>query len=412
MKTAVIVGASHGGVQAAASLRQGGWDGAIRLISAEPHIPYHRPPLSKALLAGEKTPDRIALKGPSFFETQEIDLILDRRVDALDTRARRVVLDDGAALDWDKLILATGAAARRLPQVPDGLGNVFYLRDLDDALALQAAVDEAATVTILGAGFIGLEIAATAAKLGKAVAVIEAQGRVLARAVPPALSDFLASYHRARGVRLVTGRALVSVAGEGGRVRSVTLDDGETLPADLLVVGVGAVPETGLARRAGLPVNPVGMPVGPDGGVAPDIFAIGDCTVSEIPYAPGPMRLESVENALWQGTQAARACLGAAPEPRPAPWFWTDQYDLKIQIAGLPGAHDAQIARGDMDAGKFSLCEMRAGRASAVYSINRVGDHMAARKLITERAALDGALVADASVKLAQCVAGETAAAG
>lgn len=404
MKTAVIVGASHGGVQAATSLRQAGWDGAVRLISAEPHIPYHRPPLSKALLAGEKTPDRIALKGPSFFETQEIELILGRRVGAVDARARALRLDDGTTLGWDKLILATGAGARRLAQIPGGLDNVFTLRALDDALALQAALDAAGSVTVLGAGFIGLEIAATAAKAGKEVTVVEAQTRVLARSVPPMLSDYLAAYHRARGVRLMLGRALVSLDAEGGKARAVELDDGTTLPVELLVVGVGAAPNTELAAEAGLPVDRIGIPVGADARVAPDIFAIGDCTVSQIPYADGPMRLESVENALWQGVQAARACVGEAPEPRPAPWFWTDQYDLKIQIAGLPGGQDAEIPRGEPEEGRFSLCQTRGGRLTAVYSINRVGDHMAARKLITDGAAMDPALLGDASVKLAQCL--------
>lgn len=409
-RAAVIVGASHAGVQAAQSLRQAGWQEPIRLVSAESDLPYHRPPLSKAFLAGERTAEQIVLRGPQFYAEHGIDLLLDFPVTSVDPAARAVVGPKGR-LDFSALILATGADARRLAVPGADLAGIHTLRDLADARRLKAGLEAASTVVVIGGGFIGLEVAATAAKAGKDVTVVEAEGRLLARALPAALSDFLAERHAREGVRFLMRTAVVGFEpGAGGGVGAVRLHDGRRLDGDLVVVGIGGVANLALAADLGLAVEAGGILVDADGATsAPGVYAAGDCASHHGRFADRAVRIESVQNATDQARAAAGRVAGR-PHPLAAvPWFWTDQYDLKVQMAGLPTAGVREILRGDPAAGAFSLIHLAGDRLAAVYSVNRPGDHMAARKLIDQAARLDPAAAADAAVPLLQAAAGDPA---
>jgi 3-phenylpropionate/trans-cinnamate dioxygenase ferredoxin reductase component len=375
----VIVGASHAGGTVAAELRAAGFAGSVTLIGAEPFAPYHRPPLSKAFLTGEKTAGSLILKADAFYADNHIDIRLRDPVTAIDRAARTVALRSGASLPYDHLILATGARVRKLPVPGADLAGVHYLRTLGHAERIKAELTDAARVVVVGAGFIGLEIAASARKLGKAVTVIEALPRPMARVLAPDLSDFFTALHRAHGVDLRLGTTTARIAGET-RATGVVTGDGQTIPADLVIVGIGIVPDDDLAKAAGLATDN-GILVGADLRTSdPAILAIGDVARFPHPLAEGTIRLESVQNAHDQARMVAHAIVGK-PEPYAAvPWFWSDQYDVKLQMAGLSTGADAQVRRGD-DA-SFSLFHFRAGRLIAVDSINRPADHMRARRVI------------------------------
>lgn len=401
----VIVGASHAGVQAALSLRQAGWQEPIRLLSAENDLPYHRPPLSKAFLAGEKDAEQIILRGEQFYSEQQVDLLLGVRAEAIDLAARRIETPAGA-FDFSGLVLATGASARRLPVAGADLDGVVTLRDLTDARGLKERLAEAGEVVVIGGGFIGLEVASTAVKSGKAVTVIEAQDRLLARALPPMLSGFLAAFHEDKGARLLFGASVQRIEGIAGKVSAIRLGDGTRIAADLVVVGIGGVANTRLGEQAGLTVSAGGLLVDADARTSnPAIHAIGDCASFDNPYAGAPVRLESVQNAVDQARAAAAHCAGQSHPLKAVPWFWTDQYELKVQMAGLLTSGCEEILRGDVVNGSFSLLQLKAGRLVSAFSVNRAADHMAARKLIEARAALDPAAARDAAVPLARTAA-------
>ena len=376
----IIVGASQAGVQIAESLRGDGYDGPLMLIGDEPHPPYQRPPLSKALLTGETTEDRLVLRGPELLAKKNIELVTRARVTGID-RARRVVrLADGRALPYRGLALATGGRARTLAIPGAELDGVVTLRTIEDSRRIAAGIAQASSVAVVGGGFIGLEIAAAARKAGKPAIVLEALDRLLARSSAPFVSDFFLALHRDQQVDLQLGTQVTGFIGTD-RVIGVTTRDGRSYPAELVVVGVGIVANAELAHEAGIAC---------DRGIVVDdcartddplVVAAGDCTARRM--ADGSLlRLESVQNAIEQGKSAAAALLGNARPFTAAPWFWSDQYDVRLQMAGLSAGHDRIVVRGAVDTHKFSVLYFRGERLVAVDSVNRAPDHIAARRLL------------------------------
>lgn len=391
----LIVGAGHAGGSAAAFLRQYGYDGPITLVGAEPIAPYQRPPLSKAWLKGEADAEALMLRPAEWYAENGVDLRLGRTVTALDRAARRARLDDGAELAWERLILATGARARRL-QVPgaDGPG-VLELRTAADAERLKAALGPGRRLAVIGGGYVGLEAAASARALGSEAVVIEREPRVLARVACEPLSRFFEAYHRARGVAF---ELQAQVAGlEPGAVR---LADGRRLACDATLVGVGAQPNLELAEAAGLACRD-GVVVDLEARTSdPAIHAIGDVTWRPLPLYDREVRLESVPNALEQARQAAAAIAGR-PAPAPeVPWFWSDQYDLKLQIAGAPFDCDGIITRGDPATGRFALFHLQGGVVRAVEAVNAPAEFMAGKQLVGRRAAVSPERLADPAVSM------------
>lgn len=385
MAGVVVVGAGQAGFQAAASLREAGFADPITLIGDEAALPYQRPPLSKAYLAGKTDARGLLLRQESFFSEHGIAHRRGERAAAIDRAARRIRLEGGEEVAYDHLVLATGTRNRALPVPGADLDGVHQLRSLDDADRLKSAIEDARRIVVIGAGFIGLEFAAVCAGRGLSVTVIEAAPRVMARAVSPETSAAFRTFHEAAGVTLLFGAGVNAIEGEGGRAASVALADGKNLPADLVLVGIGVVPNQELAEDAGLAVRD-GIAV--DAFLAtsdPMISAIGDCVRFPTRFAHGlpggdRVRIESVQNAVDQGR-----CLAARLTGRPAaydavPWFWSDQGPHKLQIAGLAGPDDAGVVR--RTGAGFSMFRFRDGRLSAVESVDRPADHMAARRLI------------------------------
>lgn len=375
----VIVGAGQAGFKAAETLRQKGYDGALVLVGAEPHLPYQRPPLSKGYLKGDLDEDRLAFRAPEIYAEEGIDCLLDARVEALDAGRRRVRFASGKELAFSRLLLATGSFARPLAVPGAALGGIHSLRTLDDVTRLRGALAAARRVVVIGGGYVGLEFAAVARALGHEVAVVEAGERVMARSVAPEVSRFFADAHRDHGVDLRLGIGVSALVGEG-HVSDVALADGAVLPADLVLSAVGGAPAVGLAAAAGLVVS---------GGIsvdaacrtsAPFIYAAGDCTDFPSARYGRRVRLESVQNAVDQGKAAALAMLGEEVRYDPVPWFWSDQYDLKLQIAGLSAGHDQAVVEGDPSAPGFSVSYFRGGRLLAVDAVNAPRAHMMARR--------------------------------
>jgi 3-phenylpropionate/trans-cinnamate dioxygenase ferredoxin reductase subunit len=402
----VIAGAGHAGGSAAAMLRQLGWQGAITVIGEEPIPPYQRPPLSKAWLKGEATAESLALRPAKFYPDATIDLRLDTRVTAIDRMAKTVTLSDGGVLSYDCLILALGARARRLNLPGIDLDGVMELRSAADADRLKAALHPGARLAVVGGGYIGLEAAASARTLGASVIVIERESRVLARVACPILSDFFQAFHRSQGVAIEVDAQVAALEGVDGRVSGVRLDDGRLIPCDVALVGVGAVANDELARAAGLSCQNgivVDLAARTDD---PAIFAIGDCTFRPLPLYERMGRLESVPNALEQAKQAAATICGK-PSPAPeVPWFWSDQYDLRLQIAGLPFDATEIVVRGDVAAGKFALFHLRSdGTVQAVEAVNASTEFMGGRRIIARRKRLTRAKIEDMSISMQELAA-------
>ncbi len=382
VETVVILGAGHAGVQAAASLREEGFAGAIRLIDAGTALPYQRPPLSKAYMKGEATADSLVLRGESFYAAQAIDLMLGMRATAIEPGERRVRLSDGKGLAYDHLVLATGARARPLPIAGTNLKGVHALRDLPDAERLKSEIESATRAVIVGAGFIGLEFAAVAAKLGLTVTVLEAAPRVMMRAISEPMSRAFESKHRDLGVDLRLGEGVAGLIGDAGRVTGVETASGARLAADIVLLAVGVLAEDRLAAEAGLAIEN-GIGVDAELRTADRaIFAVGDNNAHPNPFFGGRMRLESVQNAVDQARAVARTLVGRTAPYRALPWFWSDQADWKLQIAGVSRGLSRHVLRGEPESGSFSVFGYEGDRLAVVESVNRPADHMIARKLI------------------------------
>ena len=378
----VIVGSGHAGVQAAASLREEGWDGAIVLLSDEADPPYQRPPLSKAFLKGQMDLAGLPLRAEKFFIDHRIDLRLGTKAERIDRTARLVELSSGASAAYDHLILATGARQRPLRAPGVDLEGVFSLRVIRDAQAIRETLGAGRRVVVVGAGFIGLEIAATALALGGEVTVVEIADRPLGRAVSTEMSSFFLAAHKAFGAKFRLGVGVAAIHGASGRATAVELSSGELLPSDAVIIGVGVTAEDALAREVGLACAN-GIVV--DAFLAtsdPAISAIGDCAQFPSASLDAPIRLELVQNATDQARSVARRLAGK-PEPyNSLPWFWSDQGDLKLQIAGLSHGVDRWVVRGDPATRAFATFGFRAGRLAVVETVNRGAEHMAARRII------------------------------
>ena len=403
----LIVGAGHGGAAAAAALRQRGFTGSVALLGDEAELPYERPALSKEYLAGDKPFERLLIRPARFWDERAVTLLPGRRVVAVDADAREVETAEGARIGYGSLIWATGGAPRRLSCSGHDLIGVHAVRSRADVDRLIAELPGVARVVVIGGGYIGLEAAAVLTKLGKTVTVIEAQDRVLARVAGVPLSRFFETEHRAHGVDLRTGVAVACIEERNGAASGVRLADGRVLAADMVIVGIGIVPAVGPLIAAGAAGQAGGVMVDAQCRTTlPDIVAIGDCAAHANAFAGGAtIRLESVQNASDQAMVVAKALTGA-PEPYHAvPWFWSNQYDLKLQTVGLSTGHDATVLRGDPATRNFSLVYFRAGRVIALDCVNRVRDYVQGRALVAGGVAVDPALVADPARDLKTLVA-------
>ncbi|WP_179505915.1 MULTISPECIES: FAD-dependent oxidoreductase [unclassified Sphingomonas] len=398
----VIVGAGHGGAQAAIALRQNGFAGSILVIGREPELPYERPPLSKEYLARDKTFDRITIRPAAFWADKQVEMALGHEVVAVDPDARSLRTADGATVSYGDLIWATGGDARRLSCAGHDLIGVHGVRTRADADRLMAELDAGAKrAVVIGGGYIGLEAAAVLTKLGCHVTLLEALPRVLARVAGEALSTFYQDEHRAHGVDLRTQVTVDCLEGDGTKVTGVRLADGSVLPADLVIVGIGIIPQVGPLLAAG---------AGGGNGVdvdefcrtsLPHVYAIGDCAAHANDFADGAViRLESVQNANDQATAAAKAICGAPVPYKATPWFWSNQYDLRLQTVGLSTGHDLAVLRGDPGTRSFSVVYLKQGKVIALDCVNMVKDYVQGKKLVEARAPIAPERLADASVPL------------
>lgn len=402
MTKVLIIGAGHAGGTAAALLRQYGHEGPVVLAGEEAAPPYQRPPLSKAWLKGEADLEALLLRPESFYVEQDIELRTGVTATAIDRAAKVVTFADGTTETYDVLILATGSTARRLAIPGADRPDLLELRTLADAERLKAALGPGRRLAVVGGGYVGLEAAASARALGAEAIVIERMDRVLARVASETLSVFFTDYHRKHGVEILTSAEVTGFEDAG-----VRLADGQLIPADAVLVGVGALACEGLARAAGLEcLN--GVVVDMEARTSdPSIFAIGDVTHRPVPVHGGAMhRLESVPNALEQAKQAASAIVGRAAPAAEVPWFWSDQYDLKLQIAGLPGEADRQVVRGDVAGGAFAVFHLAGDRIVCVEAVNAPAEFMAGRMMIGKQTLVDAGRLADVSVTMKAVAAG------
>ena len=400
----VIIGAGQAGAQVAISLRQLGFAGKITLLGEERQPPYQRPPLSKAYLSGEMPLERTWLRSESYYAKHAIALRLEVRAERILPKERAVICAEGARAEYDALAICTGSRARPLDVPGTDLPGVFYLRTLADSDRIRGAVRPGARAVIIGGGYIGLEVAASLHKLGCAVTVIEALERVMNRVVAPPVSAFFAAEHARHGVEIVTGATVAALEGDRG-IERVVCADGRAVAADLAVIGIGAVPNDELAKNAGLEVEN-GVVVDDRGRTSdPAIFAAGDVTNHPNPLFGRRLRLESVHNAIEQAKAVARAIAGQPQAYADVPWFWSDQYDLKLQIAGVGDPDDELILRGDPSARAFSCLHLRGGALVAIDCVNRGGDFLAAKKLIAARTPLARSRLAEPAAPLGEATA-------
>jgi len=400
--TIVIIGAGQAGAWAARTLRDEGFDGRLLLIGDEPHPPYERPPLSKAVLAGEAAPESLHLLDAAALAALSIEWQPNTQVVRLDRTDKRVMLADGGAIPYDKLILCTGGRARELDVPGANLPGVHTLRTIDDAQRLGPALRRDARVAVVGGGWIGLEVAATARKRGAVVTVIETMGRLCERSVPEALSVHLQALHVAQGVEVLLGAAVASFAPGAAGGLDVMLSDGRAIGCDAAVVGIGLVPNDELARAAGLDCEG-GLLVDAQCRTSdPDIFAAGDVAVARNSWAGRRLRLESWQNAQEQGIAAARSALGREIHYDPLPWFWSDQHDTNLQIYGVPLPSHQVVVRGDPAAGSFVFFYLEGERMMAALGGNAARDLRFARRLIEKRTPVKAQDLADPGVSLAK----------
>ncbi len=398
----VIAGGGQAAVQAADTLRRKGYTGRVTLVGEEPWLPYQRPPLSKKYLAGALERERLAIRPEKFFTEHSVQTHLGCRVAGIERREQRVRLDDGRTLPYDALLLATGSHPRRLSVPGAALGGVHYLRGIADADHIRAECAAGGRLVVIGGGYIGLEVAATARELGMDVTVIEMAERVMNRVVCAELSAFYEAEHARHGVRVLLNARVRALGGDAdsGRVRAVLTEDGAEHPADVVIIAVGVTATDELAVAAGLECDN-GIRVDEHCRTSdPAIYAAGDCANHPSPRYGRRLRLESVDNAFEQGSSAALNLSGTPTLHDKLPWFWSDQYDLKLIIVGISAGYDSVILRGAPAARAFSVCYLRAGELIAIDSVNCPRDQMAARKLIAARARPDPAKLADPAVAL------------
>ncbi len=396
----VIVGAGQGGLQVAESLRSKNYQGEIVLCSDEPHLPYHRPPLSKDFLLGKIDQAQLTIRQETVFEKKQIELKVNCSVRTINPDEKIVTLANGEKLSYEYLILATGALPRALPFNTTKTKGLYSLRTLNDALAIQTALENAQNLVVIGGGFIGLEMAAVARGLGKQVTVVEYADRLMARVISPEVSEFYRQLHQDHGCQLLLNTKVTDLqTNEQEQIIGVSLHTGETLPADVVVLGIGVLPNTALAEQAGLHCEH-GIITDQSGRTSdPAIFAIGDCSVQRL--ADGTMlRLESVQNAVEMAKACAEAIIGGDKPFIAAPWFWSDQYDVKLQMVGLSSNYDQVALRGHLKENKFSYFYFKNGQLSAIDSINASADHMAGRKLLAGENKLTPEQAADLNFEL------------
>jgi 3-phenylpropionate/trans-cinnamate dioxygenase ferredoxin reductase subunit len=399
----VVAGGGQAASELAIKLRQGGYDAPVTIVSAEPHLPYQRPPLSKAFLAGEIEPPALLLRTEAAYRQQRIDFLCGARVERIRRERREVVLSDGRALPYDKLVLATGGRARRMSCAGAELAGVFTLRELDDVPAIRANLEPGRRMVIVGGGYIGLEAAAVAVKRGVAVTVVEAAPRLLARVAGAEISAFYERAHRSHGVEVLTGAAvqrLLPSGSEPAHVGAVGLADGRVIEADFVLAGIGLAPNTELAEDAGLHV---------ENGVwvdefcrteDPDVLAIGDCSNHPSAFLGRRVRLESVPNAVEQGRVAAATICGKPSPYAAVPWFWSDQYDLKLQAVGLSDGCDQAVRRGSEEGPPFVMFYLREGVVIAADAVNAPGDFMWSKRLVAAKMCIDPYRLADPAFAL------------
>jgi 3-phenylpropionate/trans-cinnamate dioxygenase ferredoxin reductase component len=399
ISTIVVVGGGQAGAQAIDTLRREGFTGRLLLIGDEPELPYQRPPLSKKYLSGELTADRLPFRHRAFYEEHRVELRLGLQAVALDPRARRLELADGEVLSYDRLLLALGSGVRRLTCPGADLPGVHYLRTVADVTPIRAAIKLGSRVVIIGGGYIGLETAATCRHMGCEVSVLELADRVMNRVVAPCVSQFFEQEHRAQGIQILCNTRVTRLEGAKCVERAVCAD-GTEIAADLVIVGVGAIATTALASAAGLAC---------DNGIIVDeycrtqdeaIFAAGDCSNHPSLRFGRRVRIESVDNAFEQAKSAALNMLDRKVAHDRVPWFWSDQYDSKLLIAGLSEDYDRQVLRGDPATRSFSVCYLKGSELIAVEAINHSKDYMAGRKLIAERAQMNLAKLANPDLAL------------
>jgi 3-phenylpropionate/trans-cinnamate dioxygenase ferredoxin reductase subunit len=401
----LILGAGHAGGTAAALLRQYGHEGPITLVGEEPIPPYQRPPLSKAWLKGEADADSLALKPLEFYAEHGIDFRPNVRALTLAREPKHVTLSTGEVLTYDFLIIATGARAIKLPVEGAHLGGLLELRTAADAELLKATIGPGKKLAVIGGGYIGLEAAASGRALGAEVVVIEREPRLLARVACSALSTFFLDYHKDRGVSFELGATVAGFEGADGQVTGVKLDDGRTVACDAALIGVGAAPNDEIARDAGLETAR-GVVVDLEARTGdPSVFAIGDVTHRPMPIYDRMFRMESVPNALEQAKQAASAIVGRAPPPGEVPWQWSDQYDLKLQIAGYAFDVDRVLLRGDPATAKFAVFHLKGDQVQSVEAINSPPEFMMGKQLIANRKPVNLDKLADPSISMKEVAA-------
>lgn len=401
MSGMVIIGAGHAAGQAAASLRQEKYEGPITIIGDEPHIPYQRPPLSKQYLSGDQGLERVYLRPEKFYAEKNIDLMLNTRASSIDRTAQTVTLEDGQTVPYDKLIIATGSRPRILNIEGSELSGIHYLRTIDDVDAIRQEMQQAKSLVIVGGGYIGLEVASVGIDAGLAVHVLEMEERILQRVTTPQMSDYYHNLHAGRGVNIHTNTAVTGFAGSD-RVDTVLCGE-TTMAADLVIVGIGIMPNTELAQDAGLEVD--------NGIVVNDhcqtsdvnIYAAGDCTNHPNALLNRRLRLESVPNAMEQARTCASNMLGGDKSYASIPWFWSDQYDLKLQMVGFSADGDQQVVRGDMSRNEFAVFYLKDGTVVAADAVNSPKEFMICKQLVGK--SVDSAALADAATDLKSLLA-------
>ncbi len=399
-KHVVIIGAGQAGGQAAASLRQKKYDGRITLIGDESYPPYERPPLSKKVLLGALPLEKTFLRSENYYVENDIALRLNTRVDSFDPQSKTVMLDSGEALQYSDLIIATGSRLRKLSLPGSDLKGIEYLHDIEESKAIGAYLKPDAKIVVIGAGYIGLEVAAVAAQHGADVTVIELQDRVMARAVAPAISAFYEQYHNARGVKMMLNTGVQSFQGEDGHVTAVMTDKGEAITADAIVVGIGVMANDALAQAAGLDCEN-GIIVDEYTRTSADhVYAIGDVTNHPNDIVGKRLRLESVQNAMSQGRTVAQAIIGEAKPYQEVPWFWSDQYDLKLQIAGINNPNCDIIMRDFNDGKSIAAFYLDGTRLIAVEAVNAMKEYTIGRRLIGQDHKIDLVKLADPDISM------------